>query len=209
VAAEPLTEPVRLVIAAAEQEARTLRHTRVGTEHLLLGVLGRDREVGARALGALGLSLGAARAQVMRIVGLPEAPSPPQLPMTPQARDALSGALREAIELGETSVAPEHVLLALLRERDSVAVRVLRDAGVDPRRLRDEVAAQAARAAAAGGAADRTAGPATSGATSPRDGAVGAYALLGILAAGGPAADLLRAHGVDEAVASELLRRRA
>jgi ATP-dependent Clp protease ATP-binding subunit ClpC len=204
VAAEPLTEPVRVVVAAAEQEARTLRHARVGTEHLLLGVLGRDGEVGARALGALGVSLGAARAQVMRIVGLPETPSPPQLPMTPQARDALAGALREAIELGQTSVAPEHVLLALLRERDSVAVRVLRDAGVDPRRLRDEVSAQASAQAAA--AADASA-PVPAAAQD--DGAVGAYALLGILAAGGRAADLLRAHGVDEAAASELLRRRA
>jgi ATP-dependent Clp protease ATP-binding subunit ClpC len=199
VAAEPFTEPVRQVIAAAEAEARTLRHTRVGTEHLLLGVLGRGEEAGARALDALGVTLGAARAQVMRIVGLPDTPSPPQLPMTPQARDALSNALREAIELGRTTVGPEHVLLALLRERDSVAVRVLRDAGVDPRRLREEVAALA-------DAADRPAAAAES--PSPAgDDAVGAYALLGILGAGGPAAELLRSRGVDEAAVSALLGR--
>jgi ATP-dependent Clp protease ATP-binding subunit ClpA len=195
---EPPSDAARAVVAAAEQEARTLHHTRIGTEHLLLGVLGRTDEAGARALARLGVALGTARAQVMRSVGLPDAPSPPTLPMTPPARDALAGALREAIELGGTTVAAEHVLLALLRERDSVAVRVLRDAGVDPRRLREEVAAVAT---ATEPAAEGAARPAPARA----DGAVGAYALLGVLAAGGPAAELLRAHGVDEAAVSALL----
>ena len=107
--AEQLSDAASEVVVAAEREARTLRHTRIGTEHLLLGVLGRPDEVGARALAKLGV------AQVMRIVGLPETPSPPTLPMTPPARDALAGALREAIELGFTTVGPEHVLLAELR----------------------------------------------------------------------------------------------
>src|SRR4051794_33621485 len=181
------------VVAAAEREARTLRHTRIGTEHLLLGVLGRADEPGARALAKLGVTLGAARAQVMRIVGLPETPSPPTLPLTPPARDALAGALREAIELGGTTVGAEHVLLAVLRERDGVAVRILRDAGVDPRRLRDEITAPAAQPAAT------SAGATTAGAPAAAvDAAVGAHALLGVLAAGGPAAALLREHGVDE-----------
>jgi ATP-dependent Clp protease ATP-binding subunit ClpC len=204
VAFEQFTEAGRGVVAAAQREARTLRHTRIGTEHLLLGVLSEDREAGARALAKLGVTLGPARAQVMRIVGLPETPSPPELPMTPQARDALAGGLREAIELGSTTVGPEHVLLALLRERDSVAVRVLRDAGVDPRRLREEVDAAVAATAHD---ADRGAGPAAPAPRSPApaDGVVGAYALLGVLGAGGPAAELLRAHGVDEAAVSALL----
>jgi ATP-dependent Clp protease ATP-binding subunit ClpA len=127
------------------------------------------------------------------------------MPLTPPARDALAGALREAIELGETEVAPEHVLLALLRERDGVAVRVLLGAGVDPRRLREEVRSLAAEsppreppAAAPGGAVDV--------ATAAADRLLGGYALLGVLAAGGPAADLLRARGVDEAAVAELLR---
>jgi ATP-dependent Clp protease ATP-binding subunit ClpC len=194
--AEPLSPAAQEVVSAAEREARTLRHTRIGTEHLLLGVLGRQDEAGARALGKLGVTLGAARAQVMRIVGLPETPSPPALPLTPPARDALAGALREAIECGRTEVEPEHVLLAVLRERDSVAVRVLRDAGVDPRRLREEVAAAATIEPAAAPAALSRARP---------DGGVGAHALLGILAAGGPAADLLRSRGIDEDVVAGLL----
>jgi ATP-dependent Clp protease ATP-binding subunit ClpC len=186
------------VLVAAEREARTLRHTRIGTEHLLLGVLGRTDEAGARALAKLGVTLGAARAQVMRIVGLPETPSPPTLPLTPPARDALAGALREAIELGETEVASQHVLLAVLRERDGVAVRVLRDAGVAPGRLREEIAAAGAEAPGGSGAAAGPAAPAA-------DGAVGAHALLGVLAAGGPAADLLRSHGIDEPAVRTLL----
>jgi hypothetical protein len=134
----------------------------------------------------------------MRIVGLPDTPSPPELPITPPAQDALAGALREAIELGQTEVGGEHVLLALLRERDSVAVRVLRDAGVDARGLREAIAAAAAEPARGGVDARAPAAPA------PRD-ALGAYALLGVLAAGGPAAELLRARGVDEAAVRALL----
>ncbi len=198
-AAEPRDAPGE-VLAAAEREARTLRHTRIGTEHLLLGVLGRADEAGARALATLGVTLGAARAQVMRIVGLPETPSPPTLPLTPPARDALAGALREAIELGGTTVGAEHVLLAVLRERDGVAVRILRDAGVDPRRLREEITAAATELAAT------SAGATTAGAPAAAvDAAVGAHALLGVLAAGGPAAALLREHGVDEASVRALL----
>jgi ATP-dependent Clp protease ATP-binding subunit ClpC len=198
VAFEQFTDAGRAVVEDAEREARTLRHTRVGTEHLLLGVLSRPDEPGARALATFGVTLGQARADVMRIVGLPDTPSPPELPMTPPARDALGGALREAIELGETEAGTEHVLLALLRERDSVAVRVLRDAGVDPRRLREAIAAAAAEDRRGGADSRAHAAPA------PHD-AAGAYALLGVLAAGGPAAELLRARGVDEAAVRGLL----
>jgi ATP-dependent Clp protease ATP-binding subunit ClpC len=203
VGAEPLSDGERAVVSAAEAEARKLRHDRLGTEHLLLGVLSHPDEPGARALAKLGVTLGPTRAQVMRIVGLPETPSPPALTQTPMARGALAGALREAIEAGETTVASEHVLLALLRERDSLAVRLLRDAGVDPRTLREAVAASAA-----------TAPPsrADAGASDPMadDGAaLGAHVLLGVLAAGGPAADLLRSRGVDEAAVGALLRERA
>jgi ATP-dependent Clp protease ATP-binding subunit ClpA len=197
--AEPLSDGERAVVAAAESEARKLHHDRLGTEHLLLGVLSHPDEPGARALAKLGVTLGPTRAQVMRIVGLPETPSPPALTQTPMARGALAGALREAIEAGETTVASEHVLLALLRERDSLAVRVLRDAGVDPRTLREEVAAAAAAPRQAGDGA--AALPGDDGGA-----ALGAHVLLGVLAAGGPAADLLRRHGVDEAAVGELLR---
>jgi len=202
-AAEPLSDGERAVVAAAESEARKLHHDRLGTEHLLLGVLSHPDEPGARALAKLGVTLGPTRAQVMRIVGLPETPSPPALTQTPMARGALAGALREAIEAGETTVASEHVLLALLRERDSVAVRVLRDAGVDPRTLREEVAAAAAARKGGDGAEGETALPGDDGGA-----ALGAHVLLGVLTAGGPAADLLRRHGVDEAAVGELLRGR-
>ena len=206
---ERFSDAATAAVASAEEEARTLRHDHIGTEHLLLGVLAQENEVGARALVAMGVTLGEARAQVMRIVGLPDGPSPPDLPTTPPARDALAGALREAIELGDTVVGTEHVLLALLRERDGVAVRVLLGAGVDPRRLREEVRALAAASSrGGGGAAPGGAGGAPAPSGTPAPGHVaGAYALLGVLAAGGPAADLLRARGVDEAAVSDLLRR--
>jgi ATP-dependent Clp protease ATP-binding subunit ClpC len=191
---EHYTEPARLVVVAAQEEARTLRHDHIGTEHLLLGVLHQDEEPGARALVALGVGLGDARAQVVRLVGLPDEPSPAQLPMTPAARDALGNALREAIELGGTRVGPEHVLLAAVRERDGVAVRVLLGLGLDQRRVREAVRQAVATAPARDDDGEAESVDAT-----------GAYALLGILAAGGPAAALLRAHGIDESVVRRLL----
>jgi ATP-dependent Clp protease ATP-binding subunit ClpC len=194
------SEAGREVVVAAQDEARTLRHDHIGTEHLLLGVLRQADGPGARAVTALGLDLGEARALVMRTVGLPEHASPPELPMTPPARDALGNALREAIELGATTVAPEHVLLALLRERDGVAVRVLLGASIDPRALRDEVRRRAVESPSAATPALAELPPA-----GRDDRAMGAYALLGVLAAGGPAAELLRAHGVDEAAVRSLL----
>ena len=205
--AAPPSDVAAEVVAAAEREARTLRHTRIGTEHLLLGVLSRTDEAGARALARLGVTLGGARAQVMRIVGLPDTPAPPSLPLTPPARDALGGALREAIQVGETTVSSEHILLAVLRERDGVAVRVLRDAGVVPGRLREEIAAASAAAREDDGDAGRRGGAPAAGA--PLDAGVGAYALLGVLAGGGPAAELLRGHGVDEDAVRGLLGRSA
>ena len=126
-AAEPLSDGERAVVASAEAEARKLHHDRLGTEHLLLGVLSHPGEPGARALAKLGVTLGPTRAQVMRIVGLPETPSPPALTQTPMARSALGGALREAIEAGHTTVASEHVLLAMLREREVVRLRFEED----------------------------------------------------------------------------------
>jgi ATP-dependent Clp protease ATP-binding subunit ClpC len=190
---EHYTEPARLVVVSAQEEARTLRHDHIGTEHLLLGVLHQHEEPGARALAALGVGLGDARAQVVRLVGLPGEPSPAQLPMTPAARDALGNALREAIELGGTRVGPEHVLLAALRERDGVIVRVLLGLGADQRRVREAV-----RQAVA------TAEPRQDDEAGMAD-VTGAYALLGLLAADGPAAALLRAHGIDEQAARRLL----
>jgi ATP-dependent Clp protease ATP-binding subunit ClpC len=190
---EHYTEQARLVVAAAQQEARTLRHDHIGTEHLLLGVLHQGAEPGARALAALGVGLGDARAQVVRIVGLPDEPSPAELSTTPAARDALGNALREAIELGGTRVGPEHVLLAVLRERDGVAVRVLLGLGADQRRVREAV-----RQAVAAAEPQEDDEAAIADAT-------GAYALLGLLAADGPAAALLRAHGIDEEAARRLL----
>jgi ATP-dependent Clp protease ATP-binding subunit ClpC len=203
--AEELSEAVRRLVGAAEAEARTLRHDHIGTEHLLLAVLSEPQQVGARALAAFGLTLADARAQVMRAVGLPADPSPPQLPITPPARDALAGALREAIELGRTTAAAEHVLLALLRERDGVGVRVLVGAGVDPRRLREAVRALSEAAAVVPAGPREAAGAAGGAAGEGHHGEAGAFALLGILAAGGPAAELLRRHGIDESSARGLL----
>jgi ATP-dependent Clp protease ATP-binding subunit ClpC len=194
---ERLNDAGRQAVLAAQEEARGLHHPHVGTEHLLLGVLHDGEGPAARALAGLGITLGTARADVMRALGLPAQASPERLALTTGAEEALARALREAIELGSTEIGPEHILLAIMRERYGVALRVLVARGADVRRIRE----------ALNGALRTANGPAPPPPAPDAGHAESAlYALLGILASGGPAASLLRAHGVDEAAVQRLLR---
>lgn len=151
---EQFDEPARAAVAIAQDEARALGHGRVGTEHLLLGVLRARAGRGADVLRRLGVDHQAALAHVMRIEGLAEAPPEGELPLTARSQEALELAMREAYELRAPSVGTEHVLLGLLEEREGLAVRVLADAGLTPEGVRAEllkgVAAGAPAPAAAG-----------------------------------------------------------
>jgi ATP-dependent Clp protease ATP-binding subunit ClpC len=136
---ERFTERARQVIVLAQEEARTLKHNYIGTEHLLLGLLREADGVAARVLGSLEVTLEEVRAEVTRIVGEGESESQGQIPFTPRAKKVLELALREALSLGHNYIGTEHILLGLVRENEGVAARILNDLEVDADRARQEV----------------------------------------------------------------------
>jgi hypothetical protein len=128
---ERFTEAARLVVVRAQDEARELRHAAIGTEHLLLGLLGNDGTPAARALTSLGLDLPSVRGDVIALVGRGKASPVGHLEFTPRAKKIVELALRESLQLGGTSIAPEHLLLAITAEGQGVAMQILRSRAID------------------------------------------------------------------------------
>ena len=123
---ERFTERARLVVVFAQEEARTLRHNYIGTEHLLLGLL-RERSGASRALERFDLTLEEVQAQVARIIGQGDEVATGQIPFTPRAKKVLELSLREALKEGDNYIRPEHILLGLIAEGEGVAARILGD----------------------------------------------------------------------------------
>jgi hypothetical protein len=126
----------REVIAKAQEEARALGHDYVGTEHLLLGLLGAASGRVAEALGSLGVTLEGVRREVVERVGEGGGALGPGEPMafTGRAKRVVEAAFREALAAGSDEIAPEHLLLALA-SRKGVAAEVLAALGADAERL--------------------------------------------------------------------------
>jgi ATP-dependent Clp protease ATP-binding subunit ClpC len=136
---ERFTDRARRVVVLAQEEARMLNHNYIGTEHLLLGLIGEGAGVAAKALESLGISLAAVRQQVKEIIGQGQQAPPGHIPFTPRAKKVLELAQREVRALGHDYVGTEHILLGLIREGDGVAAQVLVNLGADLNRVRQQV----------------------------------------------------------------------
>ncbi|WP_249010201.1 ATP-dependent Clp protease ATP-binding subunit [Conexibacter sp. DBS9H8] len=136
---ERFTERARQVVVLAQEEARTLKHNYIGTEHILLGLLREEEGLAARVLESLEITVERVRAQVVRIVGSGEEVTSGQIPFTPRAKKVLELALREALSLGHNYIGTEHILLGLVRENEGVAARILLDFDADSEKIRNEV----------------------------------------------------------------------
>src|SRR5438874_2118873 len=136
---ERFTERARQVVVLAQEEARTLKHNYIGTEHILLGLLREEEGVAARVLGSLEISTENVRAQIEQIVGYGEEVTTGQIPFTPRAKKVLELALREALSLGHNYIGTEHILLGLVRENEGVAARILLDFDADAEKIRNEI----------------------------------------------------------------------
>lgn len=145
---ERFTDRARRAVVIAQEVAREYKHHYIGTEHLLLGVLREDQGPGAEVLKSVGLSAAGVREQVERALSRGTEAKSGHIPFTPAARQALEDALRESIQLGMNYIGPEHLLLALMRERDGIASRVLGAYGVQLEAMREKVRDPAARGAA-------------------------------------------------------------
>ena len=136
---ERFTDRARRVVALAQDEARRLNHSWIGTEHILLGLIHEGEGVAARTLESLGISLDAVRQQVEEIIGQGQQAPSGHIPFTPRAKKVLELSLREALQLGHNYIGTEHILLGLIREGDGVAAQVLVKLGADLNRVRQQV----------------------------------------------------------------------
>jgi ATP-dependent Clp protease ATP-binding subunit ClpC len=136
---ERFTDRARRVVVLAQEEARLLNHTYIGTEHILLGLIHEGEGVAAKALESLGISLEAVRSQVEEIIGQGGSSPSGHIPFTPRAKKVLELSLREALQLGHNYIGTEHILLGLIREGEGVAAQVLVKLGADLSRVRQQV----------------------------------------------------------------------
>jgi ATP-dependent Clp protease ATP-binding subunit ClpC len=136
---ERFTERARQVVVLAQDEARSLKHNYIGTEHILLGLLREEEGLAARVLESLDITVEEVRAQIARIVGQGDEVTTGQIPFTPRAKKVLELALREALSLGHNYIGTEHILLGLVRENEGVAARILLDFDADAEKIRNEI----------------------------------------------------------------------
>lgn len=136
-------------VMIAQEEARRTGHNLVGTEQLLLGLIAEGTGMAAQTLKEQGITLEKARAIVDELIGRGPGYVPPHLPFTPKAKATLEAAFAIARQLGHNSISTEHILLAIAQEKDTVAVRVLEQLGVDRDALRTEIIRKIGEATAA------------------------------------------------------------
>ncbi len=136
---ERFTDRARRVLTFAQEEARLLNHSFIGTEHILLGVIREGDGLGGEALRRLGVSFEVVREKVVEMIGVSGSAPSDSPPFTPRAKKVLELSLREALQLNHSYIGTEHILLGLAREGDGVAARVLADLGVDLLRVRQAV----------------------------------------------------------------------
>ena len=136
---ERFTDRARRVVVLARDEARTLNHNYIGTEHILLGLIHEGEGVAAKALHAVDISMAEVRYEVEEIIGRGHAPPAGHIPFTPHAKKVLELSLREAFQLGHNYIGTEHILLGLIREGEGVAAQVLQKMGADLDPIRRQI----------------------------------------------------------------------
>ena len=136
---ERFTEKAIRVIMLAQEEARRLGHNFVGTEQVLLGLIGEGSGVAAKTLKSMGVNIKDARAQVEKIIGRGSGFVAVEIPFTPRAKKVLELSWDEARQLGHNYIGTEHLLLGLIREGEGVAAKVLENLGVDLNKCRSNV----------------------------------------------------------------------
>lgn len=136
---ERFTEKAIKVIMLAQEEARRLGHNFVGTEQILLGLIGEGTGIAAQVLKSMNVNLKDARIEVEKIIGRGSGFVAVEIPFTPRAKRVLELSLEEARQLGHNYIGTEHLLMGLVREGEGVAARVLENLSVNISSIRTEV----------------------------------------------------------------------
>jgi ATP-dependent Clp protease ATP-binding subunit ClpC len=132
---ERFNDGARRAVIMAQDEARRLNHSYIGTEHLLLGLLREGQGVAATALNGLGVSLDGVRQQIEETIGRGAETPGSHIPFTPPAKQAIERSLQEALRLEHGHIGTEHILLGLLHQDGDTAVQILVSLGTDADRV--------------------------------------------------------------------------
>ena len=136
---DKFTERARRVLMLAQEEALRFGHNYMGTEHLLLGLVGEGEGVAARALANLGVELNDIRPRVEWILGRGDRAVAGEIGLTPRAKKIIELSVDEARRLGHHYIGTEHLLLGMIREGEGIAAGVLEGLGVSLDKVRTEV----------------------------------------------------------------------
>jgi hypothetical protein len=134
-----MTEQARAAVALALEQARALGHDHIGTEHLLLGLLGQSASRAGHVLHQSGIGTTPVAAKIEELAGHGAQPRRGRPPFSPRAKKVLQLALREALAAKQREIDTEHILLGMLREGEGLGCQILVELGVDLRRLRQAV----------------------------------------------------------------------
>lgn len=133
---ERFTDKARSALKLAEQEARNMRHSFVGTEHILLGLLGEEDGIAIEVLDELDISPDEVRAEIDALMGKETFVPSAELNFTPRAKSVLEHALEEAMQFGQSHIGTEHLLLGIVKEGQSTAAQILVNLGATLDRVR-------------------------------------------------------------------------
>jgi ATP-dependent Clp protease ATP-binding subunit ClpA len=124
---ERFTNRARHVVVLSQEEARLLSHNYIGTEHILLGLLGEPESIAGQVLTSFGITRDGVRVEVEELIGVGKSQPSSHIPFTPRAKKTLELSLREALSIKHNYIGTEHILLGLIREGDGVAVQIMRN----------------------------------------------------------------------------------
>jgi len=119
------------VIMLAQEEARRLGHNLVGSEQVLLGLIGENTSIAAKVLNDLGINIKNARVEVEKIIGRGSRFVSAEIPFTPKMKRVFDKSFEASRQLGDNFIAPEHLFLGLIEEGEGVAIKVIENLGVD------------------------------------------------------------------------------
>jgi ATP-dependent Clp protease ATP-binding subunit ClpC len=136
---ERFTDKALQVIMLAQEESRRLGHNFVGTEQILLGLLGEGSGVAFKVLKSFGVTIKDARLEVERLIGRGSGFVAVEIPFTPRAKKILEMAMQQGRDFGHSYINTEHLLLAIIEDKNGVGNRVLLNLGVNLSKLKTEV----------------------------------------------------------------------
>ena len=136
---DKFTERAKTALTLAHEEAQRLNREYIGTEHLLLGLVGEGEGVAAKVLANMGVELWKVRSALELIIGRGDRPAAGDIGLTPGAKRVIEFAVDEARRLNHNHIGTEHILLGLVRDGEGIAAGVLDAFGVSLDKARAQV----------------------------------------------------------------------